>query len=177
MSIPGAIASFLDRAGLCDIKTVLYICTSGGECEVNDIATAIGFAVDEVNMSLAFWRGAGILTVSDKPNAEKSTPQAKNSDQPKNDADKTFESPKKITRTDKLPEYTAKELAGIIEARREVAPLITEGQNIMGKIFTVHEVNILIGLLDYLGLDNEYILMLLKHCAEIGKKHRGKIVK
>lgn len=93
----------------------------------------------------------------------------KNAEEIKATENKTFET-KKITRPDKLPEYTAKELAGIIEGRREVAPLITEGQNIMGKIFTVHEVNVLIGLLDYLGLDNEYIIMLLKHCAEIGKK-------
>ena len=34
----------------------------------------------------------------------------------------------------------------------------------------IGKVNILVGLSDYLGLDNEYILMLLKHCVEIGKK-------
>ena len=173
VSIPGAISSFLDRAGLCDVKTVLYICGSGGECEVDEIASAIGFSSDEVNMSLAFWRGAGIVlsesdrkTKAEKPSAKKNTvieEQAKEENKP-------FESVKKIARADKLPEYTAKELAGIIEGRREVAPLITEGQNIMGKVFSVHEVNVLVGLLDYLGLDNEYIIMLLKHCAEIGKK-------
>lgn len=173
-AIPCAISSFLDRAGLCDIKTLLYICTVGGECETDEISASIGFSVDEINMSLAFWRGAGILVYDSQKNVktEKSVAPKDDaaSDASRSSEGKTFESTKKIARQDKLPEYTAKELAGIIEGRRDVAPLITEGQNIMGKIFTVHEVNILIGLLDYLNLDNEYILMLLKHCAEIGKK-------
>ena len=165
--IPCDVAAHLDRAGLCDMKAILYICATGADINAEDISRAIGFSVDEVNMSLAFWRGAGILTLDGaapvKSVAKSEEPTAKVEE-------KTFEAPKKISRPDKLPEYTAKELSGILESRCEVAPLITEGQGIMGKIFTVHEVNIIIGLLDYLGLDNEYILMLLKHCAEIGKK-------
>ncbi len=169
-AIPGEISSFLDRAGLCDIKTFLYVSTVSDECEVEEIASAIGCSVEEVNMSLAFWRGAGIVLSDTDVKVKGKTATRKEQTPSATPEQKTFETPKKLTRPDKLPEYTAKELAEIIEKRADVPTLVTEGQNIIGKVFSVHEVNILIGLLDYLGLDNEYILMLLKHCAEIGKK-------
>jgi DnaD/phage-associated family protein len=40
----------------------------------------------------------------------------------------------------------------------------------MGKVFNVREINVLMGLLDYLCLDCEYIMMLLTYCVSIGKK-------
>ena len=172
-TIPSSVSTILDRAGLCDLKTLIYLSTAGGECEAEDIAAAIDSSVDEVNMSLAFLRGAGVV-VSDSQKkaarsaAKKTAPKEEAKTESKEEK-KTFE-PKVKARADKLPEYTAKELAGILEKRDEVALLIAEGQRILGKIFTVHEVNLLIGLSDYLGLENDFILMLLKHCAEIGKK-------
>ncbi len=170
-AIPCELVSSLDRAGLCDVKTILYICAAGGECEVEEIAAATGFSSDEVNMSLAFWRGAGIVVSEDgNPRAAGSRiAEKKKESEGQSNESKAFEQ-KKAARPDKLPEYTAKELAVILEQREGVALLITEGQQILGKIFTVHEVNVLLGLADYLRLENEYILMLLKHCAEIGKK-------
>ena len=171
-TIPSSVSSILDRAGLCDLKTLIYLSTAGGECEAEDISSAIDCPVDEVNMSLAFLRGAGVV-VSDSQ--KKTTRSASKKTEKKEEATKETEEKKPFeakvkARPDKLPEYTAKELAGILEKRDEVALLIAEGQNILGKIFTVHEVNLLIGLSDYLGLENDFIIMLLKHCAEMGKK-------
>ena len=45
-----------------------------------------------------------------------------------------------------------------------------ECQNVLGKMFNTHEVNIILGLEDYLGLDGSYILALCDHCVSIGKK-------
>ncbi len=168
-TIPSSVSSILDRAGLCDLKTLIYLSTAGGECEVDDIAAAIDCSVDEVNMSLAFLRGAGVVVSDSQKKTTKSAPKKAEPKEEAKEENKPFEAKVKA-RPDKLPEYTAKELAGILEKRDEVALLIAEGQQILGKIFTVHEVNLLIGLSDYLGLENDFILMLLKHCAEIGKK-------
>ena len=170
--IPGNVVEFFDRASLCDLKTIMYVCAMGGECEIDDISAATGFSLDEVTVSMAFWRGAGIVIADTEPEVKKTRATSKKEvkTEPKADENVTFEPTKKIARADKLPEYTTAELAGILENKKNMAPLVTEGQRILGKIFTVHEVNILVGLSDYLGLDNEYILMLLKHCVEIGKK-------
>ena len=77
---------------------------------------------------------------------------------------------KKLSKSDALPNYTSDELSEILETRADAAMLINECQKIMGKIFNVHEINKIIGLSDYLALDSEYILLLVKYCAESGRK-------
>ena len=48
--------------------------------------------------------------------------------------------------------------------------LVNEAQNIWGKVFNPYEAQLLVGLSDYLRLDDEYILLLLAHSKRIGKK-------
>ena len=86
-------------------------------------------------------------------------------------SDKSETAPsKKLRGSDELPRYTSDELAEILEQRRETASLIDECQRIMGKVFNLKEINVLMGLVDYLELDCEYIMMLLTYCVASGKK-------
>ena len=131
-AIPCSVSELLDRASELDLKVIIYMCTVLPEASAEEISKALGYSVDEINMSLAFLRGAGVIV-----------------------SDSSAKSITKKARTEK---------------KNEPEKVIAEGQNILGKIFTVHEVNVLIGLSDYLGLENDFIIMLLKHCAEMGKK-------
>ena len=81
----------------------------------------------------------------------------------------------RLRRADELPTYSSGELADMMEKRESLRLLIDEAQNIFGKMFNLHEVNILVGLVDYLQLDGEYILVLLAHCRRNGaqKPARG----
>lgn len=76
---------------------------------------------------------------------------------------------KLLRRADELPNYTSTELAALLEKRESVRLLIDEAQQILGKIFNMSEVNIMVGMLDYLGMSEECILLLLAHCKKIGK--------
>jgi len=76
---------------------------------------------------------------------------------------------KLVKRADELPNYTSVELAELLEKRESVRMLIDEAQQILGKIFNMSEVNIMVGMLDYLGMSEECILLLLAHCKRIGK--------
>lgn len=76
---------------------------------------------------------------------------------------------KLMKRADELPNYTSTELAELLEKRESVRMLIDEAQQILGKIFNMSEVNIMVGMLDYLGMSEECILLLLAHCKRIGK--------
>ena len=84
---------------------------------------------------------------------------------------KSVETPKKklLKRADELPNYTSVELAELLEKRESVRALVDEAQQILGKIFNMSEVNILVGMLDYLGMSEECVLLLLAHCKRIGK--------
>ena len=77
---------------------------------------------------------------------------------------------KHLHRADELPNYTSTQLAELMEQREGVRVLVDEAQRIMGKIFNMSEVNILVGMLDYLGMSEESVLLLLAHCARIEKK-------
>ena len=84
---------------------------------------------------------------------------------------------KKLQRADELPNYTSGELAELLEARASVRVLIDEAQRILGKIFNPNDVNIMVGMLDYLGMSEECILLLLAHCKRIGKSNLRSIEK
>lgn len=66
---------------------------------------------------------------------------------------------------DELPRYTTEQLANLLEERADAAAFIDECQNIWGKMFNTHELNILLGLVDYLGLEWDYVITLLAFCA------------
>lgn len=69
-----------------------------------------------------------------------------------------------------LPVYTAEEISRMLEAESDLRPLINECEQLMGKIFSEYEVASILGMHDYLGLDAEFILLLVDYCSRRGKK-------
>ena len=82
-----------------------------------------------------------------------------------------------LHRADELPSYTTTELAELMERRASIRALVDESQRILGKMFNPSEVNILVGMLDYLGMNEECILLLLAYCKKIGKSNLRSIEK
>jgi DnaD/phage-associated family protein len=72
-----------------------------------------------------------------------------------------------------LPDYTTEELAEILEKRMETSQLIHECQQTLGKVFNTREINVILGLVDYLALGWEYVIELIGYCARIGKRSVG----
>jgi DnaD/phage-associated family protein len=177
--IPEKALDKLSAAGEGELRTLFYLCMKQGDVGVEELASLVRCSEDEVKEAVSFWRGAGIVeTVREKEKSSdanevkgengKAT-EKKKSDPDSDGAVKTQKKPI-LKSQDELPKYTSMELADILESRQETVTLIEECQNIMGKIFNVKEINVLIGFVDYLGLDCEYIMMLLTYCASIGKK-------
>lgn len=162
------------RAGATELKVLLGLCASKGNADLKKLSKLTACAEEDVKEALSFWRGAGIIEPSDskatteeKEDFATSAPQKED---PKEKKEPAREEPKKLRAAEELPNYTSDQLSAILEKRQETATLIDECQNIMGKVFNVKEINVLIGLVDYLGLDCEYIMMLLTYCVSIGKK-------
>jgi DnaD/phage-associated family protein len=117
--------------------------------------------ISEIMSALDFWQTRGVLTISDAVQTEKV--EAKT-------VDKEKRIPKKVLqKTDEAPRYNTEELSVILEKRSDVSHLIDECQQIVGKMFNTHEINILLGLVDYFALGWDYVLELLEYCAKIGK--------
>lgn len=157
------------RAGEVELRVLLGLCAHGGSVDIKKLARSFSLSEDDVKSALAFWRGAGVIELGDSKEAVSEEIAAEKA-APAKPEEKTSEATKKLRRADELPQYTSDQLSDILEQRKETATLIDECQNIMGKVFNVKEINVLMGLVDYLELDCEYIMMLLSYCVSLGKK-------
>ena len=146
------------------------------------LARLAGADREEIGDILDFWQSVGVLS-NGKEAQESKKAQRKPTDKPAKSATDTKKTtsateakpaaeakPAFLARADELPNYSTTELSDLLEKSQSLRMLIEEAQNTWGKIFNPYETTILVGLSDYLGLDNEYILLLLAHCKRVGKK-------
>ena len=164
--LPAALLAHMDKASKKDLKVLLALaCEPLSRIDLIAAMAKIGGELSlterEMDAALSFWRGTGIvLTDEDGEATRPTTPVA---------ADPQKQKPLVIS--DKgLPVYSGSELSEVLERRGELAALIDECQHTFGKIFNTKEVAVIAGLLDYLGLEGEYILLLLSHCVRMEKK-------
>ena len=116
-----------------------------------------------VRSSLDFWKSCGVLTTEAAETIEtpkKAAVPAKNIVTPEKKLHRGMEEP---------PSYKTNELSDLLEKHASLRMLIDASQNVFGKMFTTLETNIVIGLVDYYGLDEEYILILLAYWKQLGK--------
>lgn len=134
---------------------------------------------DAARAAIAFWQRAGVIA---QEAGEDSVPAMASAEADSSIAVETAEKSAEVgqggksaekrtllRRADELPSYTQEELGNLLEARASLRVLMDEAQRTMGKMFNTMETNILVGMLDYLGMPEESILLLLAHCVRIGK--------
>lgn len=160
--LPALALDALTDASVTDIKVLFSVAAKSGDDNIDLKKTADNIDVEfgEFMSSLSFWQKKGIIGLSESTeNIE--VPKLKN---------EPATSPKRsLRKSDEVPRYTTEELSVILEKRSETAHLIDECQQTFGKIFNTHEINILLGLVDYLALGWDYVLELLEFCARQGK--------
>ena len=166
--LPAAALAHLDKATKKDIRVLLEL--AADPQAALDLAAAsaalaarTGLSAAEIENSLAFWRGAGVVAEEAEEEGDVQVPPAQ---PPKHEPTIV---PTVIPEKG-LPDYSTTELSGILGRRKELARLIDESQRAFGKVFNQNEINIIVGLSDYLGLDDEYILLLLTHCHNTNQK-------
>lgn len=158
--IPSAVLSFVEKAKKFDMKVLLLICSSEKYREgkfVENIAKSLECDIKDVETSIAFWNGAGVLTLDSTDKNSKIAIVEKNT--------REETQTKKRAKVSELPEYSSAELNSLLEKHHNVVELIDECQNILGKIFTASDIKLIMALIDYLGLDNDYILVLMHYAA------------
>ncbi len=179
--LPGAVLSCCGDADAAALRVLLWLAS---DLSLYDKPKQLGKLADcdqkSLKAILQFWRMYGILSeegesvpalseaVIEKPVAASKSEDAK--------SEKTTKK-QLLRRADELPNYTSTELSEILEKRAGVRTLVDEAQQMLGKMFNPGEVNILIGMLDYLGMSEEAVLLLLAHCKKIGKTNLRSIEK
>ncbi len=134
---------------------------SGKPAQLAKLADVDKSALSDI---LEYWKSCGVLTGGKE--TEIAPPAKTTKTKPTESVEKN--TPKKVLqRADELPTYNTEELSDMMEKRASLRILLDACQNIFGKMFNPHEINILFGMVDYLKLEDEYILILLAHCKRL----------
>lgn len=140
--LPAAVADYIDVASGADISVLLAVVelSGRGNTDIDTMAYKLGLSKDEVKSSLDFWINNKILSafegITEFDDADKTTAPSDTSSK------KRRSTP--LKRSDEIPRYTTEELAVILEKRKETSHLIDECQQIFGKMFNTHEINIVL---------------------------------
>ncbi len=165
--LPASVLSHLDAATPEQLRVLLWLASDLSlTTKHKQLAKLAGCDAATAREAVDFWCACGLLGDA----AQSAIPAM---------ASVSVDAPvkKKLQRADELPNYTSGELAELLEARASVRVLIDEAQRILGKMFNPNDVNIMVGMLDYLGMNEECILLLLAHCKKIGKSNLRAIEK
>lgn len=144
--------------------SVLLVVMAESELSYLSIAEKTGATVEQINDALRYWSRAGVLTLEECERPVRLSASATQASQA------GVSVPERPERAAVLPHYNTEETARFLERNPATAGLVDCCQQELGKMFTTAETEIIIGLLDYLSLDAEYILLLCAHCAKNKKK-------
>lgn len=162
--IPENLAELLANADEQDLRILISLMMAAdAEGEVEDSAILkdlLGLELPEIEASVKFWRGAGVVTVA-KGSAKKQKAQSEIKSAHREGA---------VEKNTGVSPYATEELAALFERRRVSAQFIDEAQRVLGKTFNSYDTGIAAGIVDQLGFDEEAVLHILAYCVRIGKK-------
>ncbi|MBQ8140063.1 MAG: DnaD domain protein [Clostridia bacterium] len=166
--LPENFFSALKAADDNDLRVMLALVSSRSDKpDLDNLCRELELDESELEASVKYWCGAGLLR---KGKASSSKQQADTKSTEKASTSPSAHRGGKLERKSELPSYSSSELAELIEKRRISAEFINEAQRVVGKIFNTHEVNILVGMVDYIGFDEESVIILLSYMSKKGKR-------
>lgn len=168
LTLPGSVLSATD-ADAVQLRVLLWLASDPSLAgKLRQLARLAACDEKTAEAAIGYWTARGVIVEAGAAEAPKPAVQAPIRTEPK----RTL-----VRRADELPTYSSTELADILEQRESVRIMVDEAQRIIGKMFNPSEMNILIGLLDYLSISEEGVLMILAHCKRIGKTNLRSIEK
>ena len=172
--VPGTVLSV--PADAVQLRVLLWLASDLTLAQkIKQLAKLADCTSSEARAALEFWTAQGILNTDGE--IERSVSHSETATSKEAQKKVASSSKKLLQRADELPNYTSPEISELLEKRAGVRAMIDEAQQILGKIFNTSELNVLVGMYDYMGLSEEGILLLLAHCKNIGKANLRSIEK
>ena len=170
VALPALPRKLLSRVGKTEFKLLMCLASEPALCEnydglADELAQELKVTRSALDSALGFWIGAGVISKENDGVSATQKEEALELNLPT----VTEEEPPKRSKVTELPQLTGDELTKVMERRSELAGLIEESQNVLGKVFNVTETQLLVSISEGLGLDDEYVLGLLAYCKQIGK--------
>ena len=179
-TLPTAAYDFLDRANKADIKVLFLLCAEPAllcedkrEDSIHKICERTGYSASQIESSLAFWRGTGVLDSEDLQQvtvapveAEPAISTVEVSPDPPKTAGTVTVTRSKSRHLDEIPNYTSDELEKFFKDCAEADSYLKECQNTWGSMFSPRDNNLIIALIREWGLSWDYVTTLLASAAK-----------
>ena len=190
-TLPTAALTSIDRATKNDVKLLLFLCAeplllTGESYEscMSRIGERTGMSPSQIESALAFWRGVGLLELSEEETSEPATgaapeqtvtePPAPASEaasvatetpcEPQKQTPNVTVTRAKVRMLDEIPVYTTEEIEAFMTRNKEASTYLDECQCAWGGMFNQRDSVLIISLVDTWGLSWNYVISLLAYC-------------
>ncbi len=178
VNLPAQCVNAVCGAGECELRVLILAMADCRSFDVKQAAKKLGINEDAVISALEFWKSCGALkfrspskkdTDADKP-AEGQAAASVGAEPDGGDENMPDRPKRGIRSAAQLPKYTSGQITSLVDGDSEMRMMIDYCQQSLGKMFNTAEVEILVGLADFLTLDKKYVMLLVSYCAKNGKK-------
>ena len=173
--LPDQLGEILRNADETDLRILVAVMmmadADGIVASVAELPEHLGLEQSEVDASLKFWRGAGVIGAPSASKTKAAQSDQKGTEAPKKE--KTVQTAHRggaLERSGALEQYSSSQLADLMEQRKMSAQFVDEAQRIFGKVFRTYDTGILMGIVDQLGFEEEAVLAILAYAARKEKK-------
>ena len=161
LSLPAeAVAEKLSTATADELRVLLAVMMER-EFTVSELAAKLDMTENALRRAISAWESAGTLTLESSAENTMTAAEKKR---------EVMKEGKKLLTSPTLPHYSSDDIATVMERTQGSSELLDSCQQTLGKVFNTTETAIIIGLVDYLSLTPDYILLLCSHAAHIDKK-------
>ncbi len=141
------------------LALILLSGEDGAEVETAKICEGLEISEGELMASVKYFKGAGLLSVPKKSRKKSESESTEKEAKPKIES---AHKDGKVTK-ESLPSYTTDELTALMKKRKITADFIGEASRVYGKMFNQHEVEMIVRMIDFIGFDEECVLLLLSY--------------
>ena len=161
ISLPERAGELLREMSAGEMRLLIYIlspCRAGRDISDKSAAEDLKMDENEVRSALNYLVSTGLITAS----GERPPVQIK---------EETASTGRKVVTVtgSEIPHYTGQEIEKLFEREPRLGDYIGECQRILGRMFTPHEINKLLALREFYGLDIEYVMILCDYCKSRSK--------
>ena len=141
------------------------------EFEPEDVCEKLDITKKTLFSAVDFWCKCGAIETEELTDTKKPRECGKTTKAPENSKVAEGVSVRRpVMRASELPDYTSEEVTEYIEKNEGARQVIDGCSQIIGKMFNTSETKTVVGLMDYLKLDEDYIFLLFTYCAKEGKR-------
>ncbi len=147
--MPKEVIKYLHGAKKSELRIIMYLFAKGSRFDAEVAAEDLGESLESINSALSYWRGTGVISLSDDKKTNKSETKA----QIKNDEKK----------------YSTLDVAIAAMEDNEFNQIIKFSQSTLGELPNAQKQAQLYYLYSGLGMQSDVIMGIMAHCASIGK--------